>query len=183
MTIDSKAWLRSQAVQGGAACDHDGGEQYLEELIAASGDPRVSDGFSPADLELAVRHIQFHVLDEAMNFANSVSKRQAMLQTLPRLFQDFVPAFVESSMAVTYFWDGLTDLEEVPELQFAFLDALAAFLASERPALQSSAIFGLEHCRYEAERTAMLDDFIARNDISDGMRAYAISARSSPVRR
>lgn len=177
MAVSAKAWLRAQVVPGGAPCACEDGEQYIEGLLAASRDPRTSDGFSPADLELAVRHIQSHVLEEATNFANSVSKRQAMLESLPHLFHDFVPAFVERSDAVTYFWDGLWMVEEIPELHFAFLDAIGAFLASERPALQSSAIFGLEHCRYEAERTAMLDDFITRADIREEMRAHAISAR------
>lgn len=183
MSRDSKSWLRAQTVPPGADCDCEGGEQYIEGLLAAARDSRTSDGISPADLERAVWHIQFHVEDEARNFANSVSKREAMLTSLPQLFLDFVPAFVEGSDAVAYFWAGLGGLGAYPELQFAYLDSMGAFLSSEHPGLQRSALQGLARCRLLAERTAMLDDYLMRNDLADSERELALAIRDGRAGR
>lgn len=179
MAVTAKAWLRAQVVPGGAPCGCEDGEQYIEGLLAAARDPRTSDGFSPADLELATWHVQFHLEDELTNIAIGVTMRQAALEALSPLFEGFLPAFIDHSDAVVHFWSGLATLAAYPEIQFAYLDALGAFLSSDRPAFQASAIRGLGRCRLVAERTAMLDHYLTRTDISDELRARANSTRAT----
>lgn len=183
MSMDAKAWFRAQAVSPGVGCDCEGGDQYIDGLLAAARDPRVSDGFSPADFDRAAWHMQAH-LEEALTDAYiSVAKRQAALEALSPLFHNVLPRLIENSVAVEHFWQGLSGLGAYPEIQFAYLDALGAFLLSERTAFQVSAIRGLERCRLVAERTAMLDDFLAREDLPAATRERANAIRIGAVPR
>jgi hypothetical protein len=152
------------------------GEQYMNELIATASDPELCHGISEEDFELAIRNIQIQLMDALYDRHVPESARRACLDAFPMFFRHCALYMKEWTQAVYMFWDGLQTMPV--ELKESWLRALEGQLTIDNPAYQDGALHGLSHYRFgETERLAVIERFLARDDIHPDMRIVAKAAK------